>query len=59
MNFRVLLIKKGIKIGQIVPHGYTKEIIVRSVSSKLEARKIAKDRAGSEWTVLNIKRKGY
>jgi len=54
-RYRVLFIKKGIKIGQVVPYGATKDMLIKNARTKAEARKIAKDRAGNNWVVLNIK----
>ena len=50
-NYRVTLIRHGIKIGDIFPYGSVKEIIIRNVDSKAEARRIAKDKAGKDWRV--------
>ena len=51
-RYKVILIKKGIKIGQTVPYGATKEILIKNVSSKVEARKVAKRQVGEHWTIL-------
>ena len=50
-SYRVTLIRHGIKTGDIVPYGSVKEITIRNVGSKTEARRIAKDKAGKDWSV--------
>lgn len=53
-RYKVLLIRKGIKIGQVVPYGATKEITVIGVSNKTEAKKKAKKRIGKNWAILSV-----
>lgn len=56
-RYRVEFIKKGIKIGQIVPPGATKSILVKNVYSGAEAKKVAKKKiAGTNWTILSCRR---
>ena len=50
-TYHVLLIRKGIKRGQVIPYGSSHELTVKNVWSKTDARAEAKKRMGDNWVV--------
>lgn len=54
-RYKVLLIRRGIKIGQVIPYGDSKEITIIGVYNKVDARKRAKEKAGTNWAIVSVK----